>query len=349
MSGGFRPARRLVRGSSRAASRPASRRPVMARPAGGTTQPHPPQDQPVRSLRHWVGPAVIGALVLLAAVLVLFGTSPGTVPQTPEPTAGPTAVSPTGSPISAMASPRIALASPGSALSRRPTPATPTAPTEAPTEAPIERPIATLRPAASGTPGPANGPSAAPGSAAAFERDGQAIAIGFPLGADARYRYRDTFLDRRAGAPDPYNHVLRRGGKLVRAHDGTDIYARLGTPVLAPFDGVVIDPAERWQPWDPDRYGLTAVIVSVAPASEGYAALMAHLDQLWVEPGQRVRQGEVIGTVGNTGNAELVRPHIHFELRAPFRLTWQEAGQSRSVDAFNPYPSLVGADPKRRP
>jgi murein DD-endopeptidase MepM/ murein hydrolase activator NlpD len=57
----------------------------------------------------------------------------------------------------------------------------------------------------------------------------------------------------------------------------------------------------------------------------------------------------VVGTVGRTGNAESqsVRTHLHFELRAPFLLDWSALGEDRAVDAFNPYPSLVGADPKR--
>lgn len=317
-----------------------SRRRVMARPAGAPIHPHPPHrpfgppGPPARSLRRWVGPVVIGSLVLLVGVLFLFGPSPGTAPQTPGATTSPTAASSAPSQDSANASP-------GSALSRSPSASS--------RSAPFETPTATSRVATFGTPTPTRDPRAAPRRASEFDLGGQAIVIGFPLREETRYRYRDTFLDRREGPPQPYNHVRSRDGVIVRAHDGVDIYARLGAPVLAPFDGVALDPAKRWQPWDPDRYGLTAVIVSGAPTSDGYAALLAHLDQLWVVPGQRVRRGEVIGTVGNTGNAEIVQPHIHFELRAPFGLTWQEAGQERTVDAFNAYPSLIEADPKRRP
>ena len=46
--------------------------------------------------------------------------------------------------------------------------------------------------------------------------------------------------------PDPYNHAKPgAGGKLMRLHDGIDIYAPENEPVLAPFDGVVIDPATQ--------------------------------------------------------------------------------------------------------
>ena len=60
-------------------------------------------------------------------------------------------------------------------------------------------------------------------------------------------------------------------------------------------------------------------------------------------------RGQVVGTVGRTGNAEdeSVDAHLHFELRAPFLLDWSPLGEDRTIDAFNPYPSLVAADPKR--
>jgi murein DD-endopeptidase MepM/ murein hydrolase activator NlpD len=173
------------------------------------------------------------------------------------------------------------------------------------------------------------------------------IDIGFPLRSDTDYHYRDNWLDRRAGPPDPYNHA-RPGpdGTLIRLHDGIDIYAPENEPVLSPFDGTVIDPATRWMPWEPDRYGLAVVVQSDEPTSMGYAAVLVHLDRDWVAIGQHVTRGQVIGVLGRTGNAEDVRPQLHFELRAPFLIDWSPIGEDRQVDAFNPYPSLVAADPK---
>ena len=123
--------------------------------------------------------------------------------------------------------------------------------------------------------------------------------------------------------------------------------------MLSPFDGTVIDPATRWMPWEPDRYGLTVVVQSDEPTSAGYAAVLVHLDRVWVAIGQHVTRGQVIGVLGRTGNAEDVRPQLHFELRAPFLIDWSPIGEDRQVDAFNPYPSLMAADPhdrkRRRP
>jgi murein DD-endopeptidase MepM/ murein hydrolase activator NlpD len=215
--------------------------------------------------------------------------------------------------------------------------ATPTATPPVPTPNPTPR--TTSRP-----------PGAAPDSPADFDLHGQAIAMAFPLLPDAHYRYRDNFLDRRDGPPDPYNHErVEADGKIQRLHDGIDIYGQEGEPLVAPFSGNVIDPRDRWPPWESDRYGNTVAIVSDDPLTAGYTAILVHLDRKFVKPGDHVTQGQVVGTLGRTGNAEMqsIHAHLHFELRAPFLLDWTSLGEDRTVDAFNPYPSLVAADPKR--
>lgn len=174
--------------------------------------------------------------------------------------------------------------------------------------------------------------------------------IGFPLRPDTRYQYRDNFLEPRDASPRAYNHARVNGdGSLLRLHDGTDIYAGEGEPLLAPFSGRVIDPSTRWQPWEASRYGRTIVILSDEATSAGYIALLVHADSVWVELGDHVTRGQIVGTLGRTGNADSqsVRAHLHFELRAPFLLDWSALGLDRRVDAFNPYASLVKADPDR--
>lgn len=212
---------------------------------------------------------------------------------------------------------------------------------------PTSDPTPSASPTPTATPSPSRLPGAAPVSADEFDTEGEVIIdIAFPFKPGARYRYRDNWLNPRPGPPEHYNHVRRpRRGELVRAHDGIDIYARLGTPVVAPFGGVVLEPAEHWQPWDAERYGVTVVVVSHEPLSEGYRSILSHLDQAFVEPGDVIRRGEVIGLAGTSGNAEDSPAHVHFELRAPFLLEWLEAGELRMIDAFNPYPSLRAADP----
>jgi murein DD-endopeptidase MepM/ murein hydrolase activator NlpD len=220
--------------------------------------------------------------------------------------------------------------------------------------APTSQPGATASPIAP-TPTPPNPPSptpvrsgdVAPQSADEFDLHSQVIDIEFPLRSDTDYHYRDNYLEKRDGPPDPYNHArVGPDGQLIRLHDGIDIYAPEGEPVLAPFDGTIIDPATKWQPWHPDRYGLTVVVQSDEPTSDGYYAVMVHLAKVWVNVGQHVTRGQVIGALGRTGDAQNVAPQLHFELRAPFLIDWSAVGEDREVDAFNPYPSLLAADPK---
>lgn len=328
------------------ATRPGHPR-LMARPAGSARHlGHPlPAAGPGRP--RWRLPAIVTVVALLGVITIWTLPALSAFPSAAEPSSSPPAQSRS-----------VATDEPSNGRRTLPTAAAATAspepepPSPAATDGPVGTGPASSpsgRPTSSGpSTSPATGPRAAPRSAAEFDQQRQVIEIGFPLRAATRYRYRDNWRDLRAGEAQPYNHAhSRRDGKLRRAHDGIDIYAAHGEPVLSPFDGIIIDPGTRWRPWIPERYGVVAAVRSEEPTSEGYLAVLSHLDRLWVEPGQRVRRGEVLGSLGTTGNAEGGRAHLHFELRAPFELTWREVGEDRPVDAFNPYPSLVAADPKR--
>jgi murein DD-endopeptidase MepM/ murein hydrolase activator NlpD len=171
----------------------------------------------------------------------------------------------------------------------------------------------------------------------------------FPLRPAAAYSYRDDFLLPRLGVVYAYNHARGRAanGTLLRAHDGIDISVALRTPVIAAVSGTIVDPAKRWKPWDPARYGNILVIASDEPGSAGYMVLYAHLSRAYVKIGDHVTRGQRIGLTGNTGNAAGTPPHLHFEVRAPFLIRVREAGTVRRIDAFDPYPSLAESDPRR--
>jgi murein DD-endopeptidase MepM/ murein hydrolase activator NlpD len=175
------------------------------------------------------------------------------------------------------------------------------------------------------------------------------VPMRLPLPPGAAYTYVNNFLAPRVGVVYPFEHVRGAApdGTLLRAHDGVDVYVATGTPVLAPFSGTVLDPATRWRPWDRSRYGLVAAVVSDEPASRGYAVLLVHLSRLAVRPGQHVVRGQRLGLTGRTGNAAGTPAHLHVELRAPFLLVVHEHGIVRRIDAFDPYPSLLAADPHR--
>lgn len=274
---------------------------------------------------------VLGVLcfVGLIGAMVIFGGQRGGSHASPPPSALPT---------------RVAEASPS------PEASTGQSVSPSPSADPSTTPGVTINPTtptASPSHTPSPGTDIAPQSAEEFDLHSQVIDIGFPLRSDTDYHYRDNYLDKRAGPPDPYNHAKEGpNGQLIRLHDGIDIYAPENEPVLSPFDGTVIDPATKWQPWQPDRYGLTVVVQSDEPTSTGYMAVLVHLSKVWVNVGQHVTRGQVIGALGRTGDAQDVRPQLHIELRAPFLIDWSAVGEDRQVDAFNPYSSLVAADPK---
>ncbi len=298
-----------------------------------------PSQRPRESRSRQLAAAGLVLVLVLAGLIAVSGILAGGPGATPTSSLRVAERPPTWS-----SSPAAAIESPDSTATARGT--------EPPS---FGEPDPTAEPSAAPTNSPMPGSTAAlanraPTSPAEFDLEGQRISIDFPLRPDSRYQYRDNFLDVREGSPDDYNHARVNGdGTATRLHDGTDIYAAVGEPLIAPFSGSVVDPKSRWQPWEPTRYGNTVVIVSDEPTSAGYVALFVHLGEVWVDPGVHVTRGQVVGTVGRTGNAELqsVRAHLHFELRAPFLLDWSALGEDRAVDAFNPYPSLVAADPKR--
>ena len=89
-----------------------------------------------------------------------------------------------------------------------------------------------------------------------------------------------------------------------RFHSGTDIGAAMGTPVVAALAGTVAISDFL------GGYGLTVVLEHEKSTRE---TLYAHLSEVFVKPGDEIKQGTVIGRVGNTGNS--TGPHLHFEFR----------------------------------
>jgi murein DD-endopeptidase MepM/ murein hydrolase activator NlpD len=88
-----------------------------------------------------------------------------------------------------------------------------------------------------------------------------------------------------------------------RMHNGLDIYAPIGTPVIASDSGQVLK-AE----YD-GGYGYSIIIYH----GGGIATVYAHLSGFNVSTGQFVQRGQIIGYVGNTGYA--TGYHLHFEVR----------------------------------
>lgn len=93
----------------------------------------------------------------------------------------------------------------------------------------------------------------------------------------------------------------RDGG--ARSHEGVDIFAKRGTPVIAAVNGMVTRTGNS---------GLGGKQVWLRDGILGNSLYYAHLDSIMSEGGQIVKIGDTLGTVGNTGNAEGGSPHLHF-------------------------------------
>ena len=95
-------------------------------------------------------------------------------------------------------------------------------------------------------------------------------------------------------------------------HAGRDFAAPEGTPVVAALSGQVLTSGLA------GGYGIAIELEHADPLRR---TLYGHLSEIYVRPGQQVRQGEVIGRVGSTGLS--TGPHLHFELRTPSQGGWQ--------------------------
>ena len=91
--------------------------------------------------------------------------------------------------------------------------------------------------------------------------------------------------------------------KVETSHNGLDLIAPQGDPVLAVEDGTVTDIIR-------ERKGLGNVVEITHPG--GYVTRYAHLADIKVSKGQRVQRGRQIASVGISGNS--FAPHLHFEL-----------------------------------
>ena len=93
----------------------------------------------------------------------------------------------------------------------------------------------------------------------------------------------------------------------VRNHEGIDIFAARGTPAVAAVDGIVRHVGTN---------NLGGNVVWIWDTKRDLSYYYAHLDRPTVRAGQRVKVGETVGHIGNTGNARATAPHLHFGIYA---------------------------------
>ena len=93
----------------------------------------------------------------------------------------------------------------------------------------------------------------------------------------------------------------RDGGR--RRHEGIDVFEARGTPLVAAAHGTVSRVRDG---------GLGGKSVWLRLRDAPLSLYYAHLDSQYVAGGERLRPGDTLGTVGNTGNARTTPPHLHF-------------------------------------
>ena len=114
------------------------------------------------------------------------------------------------------------------------------------------------------------------------------------------------------------------------SHQGNDIVAKMGTPLVACVDGVI----HRLSRQETSRGGIWIWIED----AQGNQYYYAHMETIAgdLKAGSRVTAGQVVGTMGMTGDARGTIPHLHFEIRP------------NGGGSINPFTELRAVDPKRR-
>jgi len=161
-------------------------------------------------------------------------------------------------------------------------------------------------------------PNATPGTAPGSPAPTPLLAKGsllIPVQGIEPSALRDTYDEQRGGGS--------------RTHEALDIPAQRGTPVLSATGGRVL------KLFDSEAGGK---MVYAADSSERFILMYAHLDAYapGLAEGQPLRRGQVIGTVGTTGNAPPNVPHLHFAIARSndVKVWWKGA-------PVNPYPLLA--------
>jgi murein DD-endopeptidase MepM/ murein hydrolase activator NlpD len=108
--------------------------------------------------------------------------------------------------------------------------------------------------------------------------------------------------DRRASISSMFGYRMHPILKRRKMHDGIDFTAPIGTPVYAPADGTVESAG-----YD-GGLGRTLKIRH----GFGYLTVYGHLSQIKTVPGQKVKRGELIALIGNSGLSS--GPHLHYEV-----------------------------------
>lgn len=180
-------------------------------------------------------------------------------------------------------------------------------------------------------PGPATGPAAevsAPRAAEPLQRTPVPASTAVPL--PPTLRPGALIVPVQGVAPAQLQNTFDDARSEGRVHEAIDIMATRGTPVFAVADG----PIEKL--FDSRQGGIT--LYQFDPAGT-FAYYYAHLDRYadGITEGRVLKQGDLVGYVGSTGNANPDGPHLHFAVYVlgPDKKWWDGT-------PINPYPLMGG-------
>ena len=136
------------------------------------------------------------------------------------------------------------------------------------------------------------------------------------------------------------NYGDPRGGG-TRSHEGQDLIAPRWSPVVSPTEAVVINIT------DGDSSGLT--VYTANPGGERFAYM--HLEYIpdYLEEGDRLQVGDLIGFNGDSGNAQGTVTHVHFEIRDngptdPYPRLTKEFSDERKAEIIDNFWSDLDSD-----
>jgi len=178
---------------------------------------------------------------------------------------------------------------------------------------------------------PAGGGQAAPASSATTTAPATSDAAA-PTTADPAA---GTTTTARPAAPAGYRFPVAgcraRYGRSHHDYPAADMFANRGCAFVAPIAGRV-DEVTRTDTWSPasnrgaDRGGRSVSLVGV----DGVRYYGSHLEAVapGIVPGLRVRAGQPLGRIGNSGSARVTAPHLHFGISWPTRpgIWWVRRG-----------------------
>ena len=123
------------------------------------------------------------------------------------------------------------------------------------------------------------------------------------LDKDSFLKSTPTLLPARGWITSYYGHRASPYSGRVKMHEGLDVGAKTGAPIVAPADGIVIFSGRK------PGFGIKVQL----DHGFGVETIFAHAQASTVKKGQIVSRGDIIAQIGNTGYS--TGPHLHYEIR----------------------------------